>query len=60
MHEGGHHSLTGNPRVDRFIQAVVYGMFKRVRKRLVTCLKLVDKVITFFRLRRRNVFFLVV
>jgi fatty acid desaturase len=25
MHEGGHHSLTGNSKVDRFIQAVVYG-----------------------------------
>jgi len=25
MHEGGHHSLTGNPKIDRFIQAVVYG-----------------------------------
>ena len=26
MHEGGHHSLTGNSKVDRFIQAVVYGI----------------------------------
>jgi len=25
MHEGGHHSLTGIPKVDRFIQSVVYG-----------------------------------
>jgi len=25
MHEGGHHSLTGSPKADRFIQAVVYG-----------------------------------
>jgi fatty acid desaturase 2 (delta-6 desaturase) len=28
MHEGGHHSLTGVPNVDRFIQAVIYGMVK--------------------------------
>jgi len=26
MHEGGHHSLTGNSKVDRFIQAAVYGL----------------------------------
>lgn len=26
MHEGGHHSLTGVPNVDRFLQAVIYGL----------------------------------
>lgn len=26
MHEGGHHSLTGVPNVDRFLQAVIYGI----------------------------------
>lgn len=26
MHEGGHHSITGRPRLDRFIQSMVYGI----------------------------------
>ncbi|XP_035714578.1 acyl-lipid (8-3)-desaturase isoform X2 [Folsomia candida] len=26
MHEGGHHSITGRPRLDRFIQSMVYGL----------------------------------
>lgn len=26
QHEGGHHSLTGNSKVDRFIQAIFYGL----------------------------------
>lgn len=26
MHEGGHHSLTGVPKWDRFLQSVIYGM----------------------------------
>jgi fatty acid desaturase len=26
MHEGGHHSLTGNSKVDRFLQAIIYGL----------------------------------
>ncbi|CAG7838281.1 unnamed protein product [Allacma fusca] len=26
QHEGGHHSLTGNSKVDRFIQAIFYGV----------------------------------
>lgn len=26
MHEGGHHSLTGVPNVDRLLQAVIYGL----------------------------------
>lgn len=26
MHEGGHHSLTGNPKFDRLLQALIYGM----------------------------------
>jgi len=25
MHEGGHHSLTGKPNVDRLLQAIIYG-----------------------------------
>jgi fatty acid desaturase 2 (delta-6 desaturase) len=34
MHEGGHHSLTGRPKVDRFIQAVVYGEYEGRLSRL--------------------------
>ncbi|CAG7785810.1 unnamed protein product, partial [Allacma fusca] len=26
IHEGGHNSLTGNPRMDRLIQAIAYGL----------------------------------
>lgn len=26
MHEGGHHSLTGSPNVDRLLQAMIYGI----------------------------------
>lgn len=26
MHEGGHHSLTGISKLDRFLQAIIYGV----------------------------------